>query len=128
MPNHIAGIPLPLLRIEDEFGRSRLRVAAREALAGNQIRFEDQAINRPLDLVGDADGAWMLRPDLVALRALADIPGQLHDMEINGQAKRVVFRNEDGGAIEAEPIKLYGDPPDTLRYRNIRIKLWEIES
>jgi hypothetical protein len=126
MANNINGVPLPLLKMENEFSRASVLCQSDRALAGNLVIYESSARNLPMDLSGDAEGAWMSRTDLLSLKAMAAVPGAVYPLEFNGANYNVRFRHEDAPVIEAEPIKLFGDPPSDLKYRNIRIKLTEM--
>lgn len=126
MANNLNGIPLPLLKFENELSRSAVVAQTERAKAGNLLLYAGTARNLPIDLSGDSDGAWMERSDLLELKALADIPNAVYPMEYNGENYTVRFRHEDAPVIEAEPLKLYGNPPETAKYRNIRIRLTEI--
>ncbi|MFN7817799.1 MAG: hypothetical protein ACK5OQ_16340 [Burkholderiales bacterium] len=76
---------------------------------------------RPLD----DTSAWMARTTLDTLRAWAAVPGREMTLTLRGTSYQVIFRHQDGAAIEAEPIVHYSDVFSTDYYK-ITLRFMEI--
>lgn len=126
MANNLDGLALPDLHLSGEFSRASVTAVSATARDGSAVVWEGPLSGRPLDLVGAVDGPWVDRSWLIILRAMADVPGAVYDLEWAGVTYRVRFRNEDG-AIEAVPV-LDGlsDPDDVTLYTSLVIRLMEV--
>ncbi len=70
---------------------------------------------RPIEL--EADEAWILRSDLLTLRAWAALPGQTFSLVVRSEAARTVIFDQQAGAIDAVPVIEYSDPVPGDFYR-----------
>ena len=80
------------------------------ALTGALIVDAGQRLaGRPITLAGSADGGWVTRATVDALRVLASaLPGQYVLALADGRSFNVVFAPED--ALVAEPVVAFSDP------------------
>lgn len=125
--NTLGGYDLEDLAWPDEAAPWGVEAAVATSLAGTPIIWERARIGgRPIDLVGGAGSGWLPRATIMALAALASVPGQVLDLVWSGKVIPVRFRNEDHPAIEAEPVRPGPDVPEGMKYRNVTIKLMEV--
>lgn len=119
MPVTLGAIPLPddLVWI-DEFAAEPVAQAMQRTLGGVNVIEETALVaGRPITL--GADDQWVGRTTVLALRALAAVPGQTHTLNLRGDIYTVAFRRP---AIEARPVIQCADPDPADRYA-IRINL-----
>lgn len=65
---------------------------------------------RPITLEPEDDrSAWMRRSTLEQLRNWAAVPGQILALTLRGVTYNVMFRHQDGSAIEAAPVVHFSD-------------------
>jgi hypothetical protein len=76
---------------------------------------------RPLD----DTSAWMPRATLDMLRSWAAVAGREMTLTLRGASYQVIFRHQDGAAIEAEPIVHYSDVDGADSYK-ITLRFMEI--
>jgi hypothetical protein len=81
---------------------------------------------RPITLRSfDESSGWVPRSTVDTLRNWAATPGKQLTLTIRGVSRTVIFRHQDGTAMEAEPVVHYGDvePQDfyrvTLRFMEV---------
>lgn len=123
----LGGISLPDLIIADEFSRPPVAAVVEPSVINTPIVFEAEAsAGRPLTLVGTDDTAWITRTALLALYALASVPGATYTLSYEGTAYTVRFRNEESDAIAAEPVAARPNATGSDYYRNVSIKLMEV--
>lgn len=91
------------------------------------VQANAQQAGRKITLQGRQDGqagfAAITRAQVDALRVLAETPGSTHVLTFSdGRTFDVLFRRDDGPAVEATPLKVI-DPPqdDDLYYPTIRL-------
>ena len=73
---------------------------------------------RPITLAPiDDESAWMTRVDLDQVRNWAAVPGQVLTLTLRDSDYQVIFRHQDGNAIEAEPIVHFNSVDDGDFYR-----------
>lgn len=66
---------------------------------------------RPITLQAiDENSGWLTKEALDALRNWAAVPGKTLTLTLGGTARTVVFRHDEGSAIEASPVVFYNDP------------------
>lgn len=66
---------------------------------------------RPITLQAiDENSGWLTKETLDALRNWAAVPGKTLTLTLGGTARTVVFRHDEGSAIEASPVVFYNDP------------------
>ncbi len=102
-------LPGDLLWI-DEFNWPTVIRSTEYALTGALIVDAGQRLaGRPITLAGSADGGWVTRATVDALRVLAcALPGQYVLALAEGRSFNVVFAPED--AISAEPVVDFSNP------------------
>ena len=76
------------------------------------------ATGRPITLTPiDDESAWMTRSDLLQLRNWAAVAGQVMTLTLLGDTYQVMFRHQDGNAIEATPVVHYSSVDSGDFYR-----------
>lgn len=103
----------------DENNWSPVEQTVQRSITGAQIVQSAARIGgRPITLQPIDDScAWITRATLDALRSLAAAPGQQLTLTLRGQTHNVLFRHQDGAAVEASPVVSYGDVAATDFYR-----------
>lgn len=106
MASHLLnGIALPLGMVwVDEFAWVAAQRSVERSITGAQIiDVAPKLAGRPITLQGSQDQGWIRRVTLLAVRALADVPGGQYPLKLaSGEAFTVMFASED--AIDAQPI------------------------
>lgn len=94
----------------DEFTWPTVIRSTEYALTGALIVDAGQRLaGRPITLAGSADGGWITRATVDALRVLASaLPGQYVLALADGRSFNVVFAPAD--ALVAEPVVAFSDP------------------
>jgi len=65
---------------------------------------------RPITLQAtDENSGWITKAALDALRNWATVPGKVLTLTLSGTARTVMFRHDEGSAIEATPVVFYSD-------------------
>lgn len=82
---------------------------------------------RPLTLESDDSSAWHSRNTIEQLRNWAAVPGLTMTLLYRGVTRTVMFRAQDGVAVEASPIVRFADVQGTDWYRLV-LRLMEIPS
>lgn len=81
---------------------------------------------RPITLQPlDDSTAWMDRALVDALRIPAAVPGQVMTLTLGGQTYSVIFRHQDGAALDATPVVFYNDVDNADFYRTT-LRLMEV--
>ena len=81
---------------------------------------------RPITLQPeDESSGWMLRSVVESLRNLAAVPGKVMTLTIRGIARQVMFRHQDGAALEASPVVHYSDV-DAGDYYRVTLRFMEV--
>lgn len=112
-------LPAGLLRT-DAYGYSPVRQSVTATLDGVPwVDVSVAASGAPITLSGGRSGGNvygdMTRGAFAALRALADLPGQVFTLTHNGAAYVVIWRHEEPPALDAKDLVDYADPgPDDL--------------
>lgn len=70
---------------------------------------------RPITLTGEDDKAWTTRATVLALQALAAVPGKEMTLMIADRSFQVIFRQGEK-PIEAEPVFRTNPPADDHKY------------
>lgn len=70
---------------------------------------------RPIELAGES--GWVLRSDLLLLRAWAAVPGRQFSLVVRDEAPRNVKFDHAGGALQATPVWDVSDPAPSDFYR-----------
>jgi hypothetical protein len=93
------------LHWEEEFSYSKVAQSATRTLDGSMVLFSAELIaGVPITLSGGDDRAWIKRTDVVAIKALADVPGAIYSLTIGLKTFDVVFRNHEKPAFQADPV------------------------
>lgn len=113
----LAGIELPRGMLwTDEFTWVAVERSVERSITGAQV--VDQAAKvagRPITLQGVRDQGWIRRATLLAVQALADVPGATYTLKLaDGREFEVMFAPEN--PIEAEPISRPELPASTHPY------------
>ena len=126
MTIQIATIVLPDLIIDEEFDPP-VTAHVEQSIINTPIVFEtEKASGQAITLTGGDDTGWITRTTLLALKALASVPGATYTLNYEGAAYTVRFRNEDRPAVSAEPVVARPNAAGTDYYRNVTIKLMEV--
>lgn len=59
---------------------------------------------QPVTLSSIEDQGWLTSEQVNAVQALADIPGGIFDLDINGMVRKVMFRHEESPAFVTTPL------------------------
>lgn len=113
----LAGIELPRGMLwTDEFTWVAVERSVERSITGAQV--VDQAAKvagRPITLQGVRDQGWIRRATLLAVQALADVPGATYTLKLaDGREFEVMFAPEN--PMEAEPISRPELPASTHPY------------
>lgn len=57
----------------------------------------------------DDESAWMIREDMVVLKAWSQIAGAQFDLVLHGVTYRVMFRHQEKPAFDAKPVVHFSD-------------------
>lgn len=80
---------------------------------------------RPITLTGTERHAWLLRPEVQALRAWLALPEQVFTLGIHGTTHQVLFDHgteETSRALVVAPTVDFSDPADADYYCNLTLK------
>ncbi|MEZ2740309.1 hypothetical protein [Comamonas jiangduensis] len=118
MASHfLNGIALPsgMLWV-DEFAWAAAQRSVERSITGAQIiDVVPKVAGRPITLQGAQDQGWIRRATLLAVRALADVPGGQYPLMLaTGEQFTVMFAPEE--AIDAQPISRPELPAHTTPY------------
>lgn len=91
-----------------------LIVSTTQRVAGRPITLEPE----------DEESAWQTLEVLAQLRNWAAVPGQELTLTLRGVDRTVIFRHQDGTAVEAAPVLHRSDVQDDDFYR-ITVRLME---
>lgn len=107
MTTTLGAIALPDdLVVVDEFDYEPVAQVIQRTLGGVNVIEESPLVSgRPITL--GTEGQWITRATLQALRALADLAGQTHALNLRGDLYTVAFRRP---AIAARPVIDYANP------------------
>jgi hypothetical protein len=85
--------------------------SVQRTLTGAQIVQSSARVGgRPITLQPvDDRSAWITRATLDTLREWAAVPGRQMTLTLRGVPRAVLFRHQDGAAVEASPIVHYAD-------------------
>ncbi|MFC7459797.1 hypothetical protein [Hydrogenophaga defluvii] len=113
----------------DEFTWSATVQTAERSVNGQLIVQVGQRIGgRPITLTAiDRQSAWIARSTLEQLAAWGDIPGLQLTLSIRGIPRTVVFRANEGKAIEAQPVMHFSDVDPTDWY-TATLNFMEVEA
>lgn len=118
MAGHLlGGVELPRGMLwTDEFTWVAVERSVERSITGAQV--VDQAAKvagRPITLQGVRDQGWIRRATLLAVQALADVPGATYTLKLaDGREFEVMFAPEN--PMEAEPISRPEMPASTHPY------------
>ncbi len=96
---------------------------------GNALRWEKTLKDRPFDLIGGADFAWMSLEDIQYVSAMAERASFNGTLNFHGTVIPVYFRHADAPVISFVPVPdiNYADRADTDMVCEVRIKLvWKV--
>lgn len=118
MAGHLlGGVELPRGMLwTDEFDWSAVQKSVERSITGAQvIDAAAKLAGRPITLQGVRDQGWIRRATLLAVQALADVPGATYTLKLaDGREFEVMFAPEN--PIEAEPISRPELPANTHPY------------
>jgi hypothetical protein len=90
------------------------------------VQVTQKVAGRPITLEPEDDGsAWMTREVIEQLRNWAAGPGTVLELTLRGVSRNVLFRHQDGAALEARPVVHFSDVASadfylaTLRFMEI---------
>ena len=117
-------LALPELIWRDEFTWSAVERSREYTLSGAQIiDVGVRLAGRPITLVGEADGGWISRADLLLLEALANQPTSVFTLTMaDGRQFSVAFT---GDGVMADPVVAFSDPDGATWYIPV-LKLIEV--
>jgi hypothetical protein len=101
----------PDLAWVDEYNWHPVEQTVERTLSGALIVSAAARVNgRPITLQPvDQSSGWITKAVLDALRNFAATPGKTMTLTLGSTARSVVFRHEEGSAIEATPVVFYND-------------------
>lgn len=109
--HHAAMITLDTLSLpadliwHDEYSFRSVLQSVRRTLDGGVVVFHSPAAaGQEITLQSTEQSGWVRKSVVDALRALADIPGQVMTLTLRGRAYTVVFRHHDANPLDAAPI------------------------
>jgi hypothetical protein len=127
MSEHLLGdVALPADMVwSDEFNWPTVVRSTEYAITGALIIDSAQRLaGRPITLSGTADGGWVSRATVDALRVLAcELPGQVVLTLADGRGFQVIFSPDD--PLTAEPVVPFSDPSASTWYV-VTVKLIEV--
>lgn len=116
----------PDLLWTDEFAWSPVAQGTERSVTGALlIDVSTRQDGRPITLTGTERHAWLLRPEVQALRAWVALPGQAFALTINGQAFIVLFdhgTDEASRAFQVAPVVDYSDPEPADYYCSVTLR------
>ena len=127
MTIYLDDIELPDLTIEDEFAFTGIGAETDLALDGTPLVSERARAGRPVDLVGSDQTGWIKRSVLKSIHTLAGAANAVYTLNYEGEISSVRFRNEEPPAVDAVPVVARPNPSDNDYYKNVRIKLMEVD-
>lgn len=109
----------PDLLWEDEFNWHPVEQSAERTVTGALVvSTAARTGGRPITLRPEDDSsAWMPRSLVDALRAWAAVPGREMTLTLRGVSRTVIFRHQDGTALEAVPVVHFSDIGSNDWYR-----------
>lgn len=117
----------PDLMWADEYAWNPVLQTADRSITGALVIMPAQMVGgRPITLQPEDDSSsWMTRETIDVLRNWAAGAGQVLQLTLRGTTRNVVFRHQEGVALEAHPVVHFSDmePADfylaTLRFTEI---------
>lgn len=102
----LGGIMLnPAMAIEDRNSSQGVAQSVRRTLGGGLVLFSMGLIaGRSLDLVAGEDYGWLPYSTVLQLQDLANQPGGVFELLVNGVGASVVFRHHEPPAFEPKPL------------------------
>jgi hypothetical protein len=111
---------------QDENAWHPVEQTAQRTLTGSVVISTAQRLGgRPITLQPLDDGtAWMSYSMLTTLNSWAAVAGRVMTLTIRGVSRSVIFRHQDGSAIEATPVIFYNDT-DNADFYLVTLKFQE---
>jgi len=110
----------------DEIAWSPVDQSAEYTLGGAMVVEEAVKLaGRPITLAGHESRAWVSRSTVLALLALAAIPGKEMVLTLEDRTFNVIFRRGDGSPVEAESVTMISAPENNDWY-TLTLRLMEI--
>jgi hypothetical protein len=107
----------------DEFTTSQVRQAKTESLGGSPVFYSGLVTGgRPITLVATGETGWLTRDQVESLKSISEIHGQEYTLTLGSQTFTVLFRHEEGGGFNAEPLSFILDAPSD-KYFTANIQL-----
>lgn len=102
----LGGVTLsPHMLWVDENDYSTVDQSAVRTLGGNVLVYAQQLSKGiPITLRGVEDTGWLLKPQVVAVQALADAAGASYALTLGSKSFTVVFRHHEPPAFEANAL------------------------
>ena len=122
-------ISLPAdLQWTDEFAWNPVAQNTDRSLSGAFL-VQEAALTygRPITLEGGAQGAWIERSVLQAVKALADVADSIMTLDYHGTSYSVIF-DRANQPVSAEEVQRLADPQATHLYNNLIIRLLTVET
>ena len=82
---------------------------------------------RPITLIGGKNWGWISYQTLTELKAFAAVAGKEMTLTLGTTTYTVMFRHSDGPPISAAPVIQKNPPADEDNYRDVVIRLMEVE-
>lgn len=124
------GLDLPAdLEWQDEFDWQPIAHSSERSLTGKMLIEEAPLVKgRPVTLYGGPNACWVPRSLVLALKSMEASVSDINNpmlLDFHGTQMRVIWRRDDGPAVEAKPVVRIRNPgPDHKYY--ITIKLVEV--
>lgn len=90
------------------------------------VQTAQRSLGRPITLQPEDDGsAWMPYSTLDTLRSWAAVAGRQMSLTLRGVTRTVMFRHQDGAAVEASPVVHYSEVDGSDWYK-ITLRFFEV--
>ena len=110
---NLGGVALPHLIWVDEYQVQDIAQSTKRTLGGGLVVYEQNLIaGRPITLEATEDQGWLTKAQVESLRALEAVATS-YNLQVGGQNFTVIFRRDEGPAIEVTPIVFRINSEDT---------------
>jgi hypothetical protein len=89
----------------DRYTSTKVAQTVQTTLGGVPVVYSQALIaGAPITLQATEDTGWLTGAQVEAIMDMADQPGAVFELSVDGATKQVVFRHHDGVAFEASPL------------------------
>ncbi len=125
--NTLEGIPLPSsLQWSDEYSSSKVTQTMKRTLDGGVVvYYGPNMAGLPITLESTSESGWVQKSVLDQLHTIANSPGGIYTLSLRGVSYQVMFRHQDGVALEAAPL-IPVNSPGATDYYTVKIRLMTV--